>query len=108
MNDSLMDFQHRSQTNQCQTNAATIPRHLSPLLTHCGSSGFLCILQPLHDESYECTKNTMLTPSEYMEKRKEVLALREYDGEEFMDNGRREKMRGPAFQPRDPKSVKRE
>lgn len=55
------------------------------------------MLQPL-DEEYESAKKKMITPGEYVERRREVLSLREYEGEEFMDNGMREKQRGPAVQ----------
>ena len=61
----------------------------SPLMTHCGSNGYLCVLLP-RDEDYEEAKRTMLTPAQY-------AAMRgEFEGEEMRTNGMREKTRGPA------------
>ena len=61
----------------------------SPLMTQCGSNGYLCVLLP-RDEDYEEAKRTMLTPAQYAAKRGEFAS------EEMRTNGMREKTRGPA------------
>lgn len=72
-----------------EVNDALLDTCPSPLISHCGSEGYLCVLLP-RDEDYELALKTGVTPEEYARLRGE------YEGEEMHTNGMREKMRGPA------------
>lgn len=61
----------------------------SPLMTHCGSNGYLCVLLP-RDEDYEEAKRSMLTPAQFAATRGDFVS------EEMRTNGMKEKTRGPA------------